>query len=184
MRPAALAAALSLAACTAGGDGSNRGNGNQPTLPPASAFKDVLLAAAVKTKLAGVDIDSTTRVHVQVHDGRAILTGRVPNLIAKQRAVSAARTVQGITGVDDRLGVGNAGPSASQTAKDLGVAAAVEAALVAQAGINVTGVKVTASGGVVTLQGHAPTDAVKSTMLGAAKKTPGVRNVVDRIAVR
>jgi osmotically-inducible protein OsmY len=63
--------------------------------------------------------------------------------------------------------------------------AAVASSLTAQTGINVTGVTVHADAdtGTVTLAGHAPTAAVKSTLVAAARHTPGVRNVVDKITV-
>jgi len=154
------------------------------TILPTITFKDTLLVAAVRTKLVVDDIDSTTRVHVAVKDGNVTLSGRVPTTAAKARAVASARAVRGVKSVTDDLGVGNVGPSLSQSADDVGLVAAVEGAMLAQTGINVTGIKVTAKDGVVTLAGHAPTGAVKATMIAAAKKAPGVRNVVDQIAVK
>jgi osmotically-inducible protein OsmY len=174
---------LALTACTATTT-ERRKIDFRFTSPPIIAFKDTLLVAAVRTKLLADDIDSTTRIHVAVKDGNVTLSGRVPTVAVKTRAVASTRSVRGVKSVSDEMAVGNAGPSLSQSADDVGVEAAVESALLAQTGINVTGIKVTTKDGVVTLTGHAPTAAIKATMLEAAQKAPGARNVVDHIAVK
>jgi len=179
----ALGALLALTACGNGGN-SKTGPDVRFTLPPGGAFKDALVLAGIKAKLAADDIDSTTRISVDVHGGAVTLRGRVPTTAAKIRAVATAKSVAGVNSVTDDLHVGNVGRSSAQSASDFGLTAQVEAKLVAQAGINVAGVKVTAKSGTVTLAGHAPTAAVKSTMLEAAKSIEGVRNVVDQIAVK
>jgi hyperosmotically inducible protein len=148
-------------------------------------FKDSLLTAAVRTKLLSEDIDSVKRVGVSVVAGVATLSGRVGSAAEKTRVVSAARSVRGVTSVEDTdLTVGSVGPSVAQSVDDAGLAAKVEGAMVAQAGVNVSGVGVKTKAGVVTLTGHVPTAAIKSTMVEAAKKASGVRNVIDQIVVK
>ena len=169
--------------CTTGGDTHGAPQAG-PTLPPVSAFRDGLLYAAIKARLAGTDIDSTTRVSVAVHDGHVTLSGIIKNQQSKERDVTLVRRMRGVKSVDDQLRVGRVGPSAAQVVGDAAIVAAVASALAAQTGINVAGVRIRADNGTVTLAGHAATAALKSTMIAAAKKTPGVRNVVDRIAVR
>jgi osmotically-inducible protein OsmY len=156
-----------------------------------SAFKDGLLYAAVKARLAGTDIDSTTRISVIVHDGVVTLRGRVKDGATREREVKLVRAMRGIADVNDELLLGHVGPSAAQTVGaaartvgDAALIAAVESALAEQTGINVAGIAVHADAGTVTLGGHAPTAAIRSTAVAAARKTPGVRNVVDRIAVK
>jgi osmotically-inducible protein OsmY len=154
------------------------------TIPPAAEadFKDGLLVAAIKAKLAASDFDSATRVHVSVRDGVATLSGDARSAAQRATDRDLAATVKGITRVDDRLGV-----SPSRDAKDAGdvaLAARITGALVAQTGVNALSVHVSVEGGSVTLTGHAPSAAIKSTMIAAAKGTSGVRNVADRIAVR
>jgi osmotically-inducible protein OsmY len=149
-----------------------------------TTFKDTLLLAAIRTKLLADDIDSTTRVHVKVTAANVTLSGRVATVAEKTHVLSAVRAVRGVKSVADELTVGNAGPSVSQTARDAGLVAEVEGAMAAQAGVNVSGVKVGAKDGVVTLVGHVPTMAIKSTMLDAARKAGGVRIVIDQMAVK
>jgi osmotically-inducible protein OsmY len=185
--PAALAALLVLTACSNAHDASGAGEGTgkpvaQFSLPPASSFKDALLVAAVKAQLAADDFDSATHVHVTVSDGVARLTGSARSAAQRTKDVSLAEHVKGISKVDDELGV--ATTNDSKSAGDLAVAAQVTGALAAQTGINAFSVKVSALNGVVTLTGHAPSEAIKSTMLAAAKSVSSVRSVVDKIAVR
>lgn len=182
-RPLILGVLVVLSACTSSGD-RTRGPDSGATLAPGAVIRDGLLYAAVKAKLAGMDIDSTTRVSVAVHAGEVTLTGHVQDGATKARDVKLVREIRGVTAVDDRLVVGRVGPSTAQAVGDAALVAAVASALAAQTGVNVTGVRIRAAAGTVTLGGHAPTAAVKATMIEAAKKTPGVRNVVDRIAVK
>jgi len=154
------------------------------TIPPGAeaSFKDGLLVAAIKAKLAADDFDSATRVHVTVSDGVATLTGAARNAAQKAKDATLAGEVKGVTHVDNQLGI-----SPSRDAKDAGdvaLAARITGALVAQTGINALSVHVSVRAGVVTLDGHAPSAAIKATMIAAAKGTSGVRNVDDRIAVR
>lgn len=179
---AALIVVLAFAGC--GGSGDSHQPASGPTLPPAGVFKDGLLYAAVKARLAGNDIDSTTRISVVVHDGVVTLSGTVKDAATKAREANLVRKMRGVKAVNDELRVGRVGPSAAQTVNDAALVAAVEAALTAQTGVNVTGIKVSADAGAVTLSGHANTAAIKSTLVDAARHTPGVRNVVDRITVK
>jgi osmotically-inducible protein OsmY len=112
------------------------------------------------------------------------LSGTVKDAAAKDHEVALVRRMRGVKAVNDELRIGHVGPSAAQTVGDAALVAAVEAELTAQAGVNVTTIKVDASAGNVTLSGHAATAAIKSTLVDAARHTPGVRNVVDRIAVK
>jgi osmotically-inducible protein OsmY len=182
MRGAALAAVLVLCACGGGGDTDGPKSG--PTLPPAGAFKDGLLYAAVKARLAAADIDSATRISVVVAGGVVTLRGVVKDAAARDNEVKLVRQMRGVKGVENELRVGRVGPSAVQTLRDAALVAEVESALAAQAGVNVTGVRVKVAAGTVTLAGDAPTGAIKSTLVAAARRTPGVRSVIDRITVK
>jgi osmotically-inducible protein OsmY len=180
--PAAAALAVLLGACSGSTDSHAPEGG--PTLPPAGVFKDGLIYAAVKARLAGADIDSTTRISVIVHGGVVTLRGTVKDAATKEREAKLVAAMRGVKAVNDELRVGQVGPSAAQAVRNAALVAAVEGALAAQAGINVTGISVRADAGTVTLSGRAPTAAIKSTLVAAARQAPGVRNVVDRIAVR
>ena len=71
----------------------------------------------------------------------------------------------------------------SEKLGDVSLETEVAVSLAAQTGVNALGVKAHARDGVVTLQGHVPSEAVKSVMWSAAKKTHGVKRIVDEIEV-
>jgi len=177
------AALLAVTIAVAAGCGHHDAPKSLPTLPPGGAIKDGFLYAAVKARLAGADIDAATHISVVVHNGVVILRGPVASAAAKARFVKLVASMRGVSSVDDALHIGHV-PSWVDTVHNASLVAAVTSSLTEQAGINVTGIRVRASGGTVTLSGNASTPAIRSTLVAAAKKTPGVRNVVDRIAVK
>jgi osmotically-inducible protein OsmY len=175
---------LTLLVLVGCGHAANHAPAGLPTLPPGGAFKDGLVYAAVKAKIAGADLDAAARISVRVHAGAVTLSGTVRSPEARERFVALASKTRGVNSVDDELHVGHLGPSLIDVVQNASLIAAVTSALTAQAGVNVGAVKVRAERGVVTLSGTAPTAAVRSTLVAAAKHTPGVRNVVDLIAVK
>ena len=73
--------------------------------------------------------------------------------------------------------------SSERAARNVALAAAVHANLVAQTGVNALHVRVAARGTTVTLTGRAQTAGLKSTLLDAARHTAGVATVVDRVEI-
>lgn len=183
MRRALALTTLVLVAGCGGGGSEHAQPAPSITLPPTTAIKDALLVAAVKATLAGDDLDSAQHVGVTVRAGVATLTGNVRTAAQKERDVKLAAGVTGITSVIDRLHVGGKA-GATKSAADLALSARVAGSLAAQTGVNALGVHVGALDGSVTLEGRAPTPAIKETMLDVTRKTAGVRNVVDKIVVR
>lgn len=145
--------------------------------------KDGLLAAAVKTKLVAVDVDSAQGIRVSVSEGRVTLAGQARS--EKQRGTyeDAARSVSGVAGVIDRVSINPRMPSTRETASDAALTARVAAALAAQTGVNVFSVKTTSRNGIVTLSGTLHSKALKTAMLETAHKVNDVRTVVDRLSV-
>ena len=89
-----LASALTQAGCTAmllGGSGQG-----SPTRPVATLADSVAEKISADSTLAGVSVSGT-------NGGLITLRGRVATRAAKQRAESLARSVAGVTDVDNRL---------------------------------------------------------------------------------
>jgi len=145
---------------------------------------DVVLAGAIKAKLATIDLDSSTAVSVQVVHGKATLTGRVKSVDTRTAFEKAAKSLAGITAVDDRTRIDPHLHGAGEQVTDAALATAVSANILAQAGVNTFKVKPEVQGGVVTLNGTAPTQEIKTTILEAARKTAGVKAVIDHLAVK
>jgi osmotically-inducible protein OsmY len=147
-------------------------------------FQDGLTHASLRAKIAAIDIDAATSVGIAVHGGHVTLTGDVRSAQERAELVRAAKSIKGVTSVDDELGVDPQMRGTAQRAGDFALATRVKGELAAQTGINAINVEASAKGGVVTLRGDVPTSAIKSTMLNAARRTSGVRKVVDAIKVK
>ena len=150
---------------------------------PMAAFKDGLIAAAIKAKLASDDIDSATRVHVVVKDGHVRIAGVTRQPAQVDVATRDAKGVAGVRSVENVMTIDTKLAKTTDEASDFGLEAKVTAELAAQTGVNAAGVKVRAHNGVVTISGHAPSAAIKATMLETARKDHAVRSLVDEIAV-
>lgn len=143
------------------------------------AAQDQGLAAAVSAKLATVDVNAATAVHVSVQNGVATLSGQAQSIGEQQRYDAAARSVSGITSVDDRLTVNPHLQGIRQKTRDAALAVRVSSAIAAQAGVNVFHVTPSVRRGVVTLRGSVPRDSVRKTIVSTVQKIPGVTSVVD-----
>ena len=73
--------------------------------------------------------------------------------------------------------------SSERAARNVALAAAVHANIVAQTGVNALHVRVAARGATVTLTGRARSAGLKATLLDAARHTAGVATVIDRVEV-
>ncbi len=176
----ALLLALGPIAC---GTSVDKSVANVERQAPA-AVRDALLVAAVKTRVAAADVDSAASIGVRANDGHVTLTGRVRTIAQRETVERAARGVNGVSGVEDQVGIDPAFRGVGQSASDFGLEARVAGALATQTGVNALHVRTHARGGTVVLEGTVPTDAVKTTMLATARSVSGVRSLSDRLRVR
>ena len=146
--------------------------------------KDALIASAVVAKLASIDLDSTSNVHVTVNHGTVKLTGQARSIEERQQYVRAAATINGVTSASESLSVNPHLRGTQETVGDATLVAKVAATLTAQAGVNAFRVKPSARDGVVTLSGTVDSASVKTTMVAAVRKLSGVKRVVDDIEVK
>ena len=163
-----------LAAAIAGCSGANQKD----------AGNDALATVAVKAKLAGVDVDSTTAVNVNVRNGVVTLTGQARNIGERDDYVAAARSADGVTSVVDRLAVNANVRGLREQSADAALAAKVAAAIAGQAGVNVFHVKTSARDGVVTLEGAVPSAAIEQTVIATARSVSGVKRVDARLTIQ
>ncbi len=183
---AALAAVL-LAGCSqrqldqAGTSVSNAGNALASSAP--KLLGEGVLAANVMARLARIDGNSALHVAASANGGTVRLTGKVLSDATRERFIAAARGVSGVSAVDSQLGVDPNLPKPAAAVRNFALETAVHANLAEQAGINGLTLHVVARGAVVTLSGTAKTEALKTTLLSTARKTAGVREVVDRLHV-
>lgn len=148
-----------------------------------NAGNDAYATVAVKAKLAGVDVDSADAVGVAASGGTITLTGKAHSDAERQAYVAAARSVDGVQNVDDRLVVDPNERGVREQSADVTLAGKVSAAIAGQAGINVFHIKVAARDGVVALDGAVPSASIARTIVDTARGVDGVKRVESRIAV-
>lgn len=139
--------------------------------------------ATVEAKLIGVNVDATTKVHIAENGGVVTLSGEAKSTAERDRYVSAAQSVSGVTSVRDDLVVNPRMHGIQQDASDAAIDVRVSAAIASQAGTNVFQVSPSSNHGIVMLRGTVPSHSVQATIDQTAAQVPGVKRVIDRMAV-
>ena len=154
-------------------------------LPIASDSGDALIATTIQSKYFQDDRIKSRHIDVASRDGVVTLNGEVADETERAQALLLARTVEGVTRVEDDLTIAPAatpGPVTSPNADDA-LSARVQSQLSSDVQINGAPLEVTAKNGVVLLQGTVGTTAAKQRALKLARGTEGVTQVVDRVRV-
>lgn len=182
MKALAFALCATLLAGCSGGSVDQAAHSIESQAP--ALFQDGLVHATLRAKIAALDVDAATSIGIAVHEGHVTLTGTVRSAKERDELVRTAKSLKGVSTVDDELRVDPAIRGTADKAGDFTLVAKVTTALAAQTGINAINVHPSAKDGVVTLHGSVPSRAIKSTMLATVRKTQGVRTVVDDIVVK
>jgi hyperosmotically inducible periplasmic protein len=122
--PAALAAALALAACsprdnttTAGqkvdqavadaksGMNDAKRAGNEAANTVATAATDATITTKINAALAVDDRLKAVKIDVDTRNGKVVLTGTAPDAGSRERATTLAKAVEGVVDVENRLSV-------------------------------------------------------------------------------
>lgn len=169
----ALVLAASLAACTA-----------QQQRTTSNGANDAYLVTAVGAKIASVDVDALSRVHVAADHGVITLSGAAHSTGERDRYVAAAKSVNGVSAVRDDLAIDPRAEGLRGQAGDAALTARISAAIAGQAGINAFHVEPSVHQGNVTLKGTVPSESVHQTILQTVRAVPGVKSVVDDVTVK
>jgi hyperosmotically inducible protein len=79
-------------------------DGDTDRSSPKAFVKDSVITTKIKTELAGEKLSSLVRVHVDTDaNGRVVLSGTAANQSAVDKAVSIARSVKGVTSVQNNI---------------------------------------------------------------------------------
>lgn len=117
------------------------------------------------------------RIRVTVRNGDVTLEGVVEWRYQSDAAFGVVRGLAGVTGVNNRIRINPA-------VHPLDVSERIRRALMRDAELDATGIRVEVDGGTVTLEGKVRHLAERRTAERAAWAVPGVTEVVDRLAVR
>lgn len=145
-------------------------------LAGANQRTDADVARSVENVLLWTTYLPKDSVKVMVEDGWVTLSGDVQWAFQRATAAAAVRYLAGVKGVTDEITI-KPGVTASVVKHD------IEAALKRRATSEANGIKVAVNGSEVTLTGKVPTWAERDAAGSAAWSSPGVRNVIDNIAI-
>jgi osmotically-inducible protein OsmY len=144
---------------------------------------DTFLVTAVGAKLASIDVDAVTRVHVAADHGVVTLSGDAHNAAERAQYVQAAQSVDGVTAVNDNLKINPAAQGLRGQTSDAALTARISAAIAGQAGMNAFHIAPSVHQGNVTLKGTVPTQSIHQTILQTVRGIPGVKSITDQIDV-
>lgn len=115
-------------------------------------------------------------VHVTVRNGVVTLTGGVGWRYQAEAAERVVRGMRGVTGVENRIAV-------QSTVRPADVSERIRRALVRDAELDASGIRVVVTDTTVTLEGRVRYLGERRTAERAAWSAPGVTEVIDRLSV-
>lgn len=150
-----------------------------------SFMDDSGVTAKVKATLVDNDAIKSSDISVKTHDGVVALSGFVPSQDQAELAVAAAKKVEGVKSVSDKLHVKDTTKSSvSGYAGDIATTSKIKAKLLADDIVPSRNVKVETTNGVVQLSGTVKTQAQSERAEGIAKAIDGVKSVKNNITVK
>jgi osmotically-inducible protein OsmY len=184
--------AVAAAGCNRSEPQPSANNAAPPSAAPATTAEprgDAALATAVQAKFY---TDERVRGHdldVSAEGGTVTLRGTVPTQAAKEQAVTLARSVEGVSNVNDQIQAQDTGATgttgrAAEARQPWWITTKIQAQYFADADVKPWNIDVTtSSGGVVTLDGTVENPEAKNEAVRIARETEGVTRVEDRLRV-
>ena len=143
------------------------------------------VTAKVKAALVDDDAIKSTDISVETHSGVVTLSGFVPSQDQAEKAVAAAKKVEGVKSVSDKLHAKDSTKSSvSGYAGDAATTSEIKAKLLADDIVPSRNVKVETTNGVVQLSGTVKSQAQSERAEGIAKAIDGVKSVKNDLTVK
>ncbi|QWA14054.1 molecular chaperone OsmY [Sodalis ligni] len=144
---------------------------------------DSAVTAKVKSALVSDKGINSTDISVETNHGMVTLSGFVNDQMQAERAVTAAKSVDGVSSVSDKLHVKEAGTTAKSYASDSAITSEVKAKFLADSVVPSRKIKVTTDNGVVQLSGRVQNARVADRAESVAKAVDGVKSVKNDLRV-
>ncbi|MEO8499816.1 MAG: BON domain-containing protein [Vicinamibacteria bacterium] len=149
--------------------------------------EDATITATIKSKLLWSKYADGLTTNVDTNRGRVTLHGTADSPAARDLAEHLALNTLGVLSVDNRLevkpgaisGLENAARAAELGITDSWITAKVKSTLMLSSNVSGTAIKVSTTGGVVTLSGNVDSGAERSLAIELARNVRGVRSVTS-----
>lgn len=182
-----LACVLSLSACEpvtlAAGAGATLG----VAAAQEGGIKGAAVDAAIRLKIADLwlkhDIDMYRRIDMTVKEGRVLITGSVPDPDMRVDAVRLAWQADGVRQVINEIKV-NSSPGVTGFVKDTWITGSISSRLLLDKYVQSINYNVDTVGGTVYLMGVAQDQRELDRVIGYARNTKYVKNVVSYVRLR
>jgi osmotically-inducible protein OsmY len=147
---------------------------------------DDVVSARVGARMAADPDVSKYQIDVDVIDGVVTLRGKVPSQMARQEAEELARNTEGVSEVRNKLTIEDLGlgERMEESANDSWIKTKVGARLTTDPDVPRWKIDVDVQDGVVTLSGTVETMNDKREAEDIARRTEGVKRVVNELQVR
>lgn len=182
-----IAAAVALAACSpttaAVGAGATVGATAVQDRGVEGAAKDTWIRAQISQKLLAHSGDLYLDVHLQVQNGRVLLSGTVPTPQARVEAVRIAWMPDGVREVINEIELSD-DSSFSDLARDLWIMTRLRAKLLGDKDVNSLNVSIESVNQSVYLIGVVHSEDELNRVVGHAKTVPYVRRVVSYLTLK
>lgn len=159
--------------------------------------KDAWLQGKLETALLFNQHLNSFTINTEVKSGKAYLSGFVESDIDADLAGEIAKSIEGITDVENDLRVDEAKASAArasedyvnrqgfrQTVMDVTLSASVNTQLLLNSNTSGTSIDVDTENGVVTLSGEVASDEERQLAEMIAKNTDGTRSVKNKLTIK
>ncbi len=145
---------------------------------------DTVLTTKVKSALLADENVKGLEIKVETRKGRVLLSGFVDDKAHADQAISVARAVEGVTGVDNGMTIKDGDASAGNTLDDSVLTAKVKSALMSDAGIRSGDISVATRKGEVQLSGFVDSQEQIERAVIATRSIEGVQLVVNEMSVK
>lgn len=150
-------------------------------VPKTTQNLDSQITESVEQALESNETVKARQVDVVTREGIVYLIGVVDTADAKREAARVAWGVQGVSGVDNEITVGEM--TVGDWADDIMISSKVKAQLISNTLIKARDIDVSSSQGVVTLIGRVATQEIKTDAERVARNTKGVTSVSNELLV-
>lgn len=173
------------------GSGCNRQEALPPTVsaPPATTtvgteIDDTVVTAKVKSALLEAADIKGLEIKVETRKGVVMLSGFVDHQANADRAISVARGVVGVKGVENGMTLKEGKATVGNTVDDSIVTVRVKSALLADQSIKSSDIAVATSKGKVQLSGFVDSQAQITRAIEIARSVEGVQSVDHEMSIK
>lgn len=145
---------------------------------------DMSIAARTKTALAADPVTDAIKIDVEVDKDTVQLNGFVDTEAERTRAGEIARSIEGVTMVENNLKLQPHDRTAGEYVDDKVLIAQVKTALADDPVAHALKIDIEADHGVISLGGHVDTEAERNAAVNAARQVAGVVDVIDNLDIR